>query len=229
MQIDFQKREIQLKVVYYGPALSGKTTNLVAIHRIAAPSSRGRLMTLDTKDDRTLFFDLLPMHFATDSGLSIAIKLFTVPGQVIHDATRRLVLQGADAVAFVADSQVAETQANKDSFLNLRKNLEENGLDIRTLPLVIQFNKRDLPGVRTDAELDLLAKRSREPIYKAVATDGTGVVETFMGLIGLTWQRLDSWHDLQGKFQVRGEVLVESLWRQLGRGPAPAAEARWTP
>ena len=220
MQIDFEKREIQLKVVYYGPGLSGKTTNLVAIHRKAAPSSRGRLMTLDTKDDRTLFFDLLPMHFATDSGLSIAIKLFTVPGQVIHDATRRLVLQGADAVAFIADSQVSETQANQESFLNLRKNLEENGLDIKSMPLVIQFNKRDLPGVRTDAEIDLLAKRSREPVFKAVATVGTGVVETFMGLVELTWRRLDAWHDLSGKFQVRGEVLFDSLRRQLGQQPA---------
>jgi len=228
VQIDFEKREIQLKIVYYGPALSGKTTNLVAIHRTAAPSSRGRLMTLDTKDDRTLFFDLLPMHFTTDSGLSIAIKLFTVPGQVIHDATRRLVLQGADAVAFIADSQVSETQANKDSFLNLRKNLEENGLDIKSMPLVIQFNKRDLPGVRTDAELELLAQRSREPIFKAVATDGAGVVETFMGLIGLTWQRLDSWHDLKGKFQVQGAVLFESLRRQLGQNPEAAEGARWT-
>ena len=228
MQIDFEKREIQLKVVYYGPALSGKTTNLVAIHRTAAPSSRGRLMTLDTKDDRTLFFDLLPMHFATDSGLSIAIKLFTVPGQVIHDATRRLVLQGADAVAFIADSQASETQANKDSFLNLRKNLGENGLDIKSMPLVIQFNKRDLPGVRTDAEIDLLAKQSREPVFKAVATDGIGVVETFLGLIELTWQRLDAWHDLSGKFQVRGEVLFESLRRQLGLEHAAEEGRRWT-
>ena len=228
MQIDFEKREIQLKVVYYGPGLSGKTTNLVAIHRKAAPSSRGRLMTLDTKDDRTLFFDLLPMHFATDSGLSIAIKLFTVPGQVIHDATRKLVLQGADAVAFIADSQVSETQANQDSFLNLRKNLGENGLDIKSMPLVIQFNKRDLPGVRTDAEVDLLAKKSREPVFKAIATDGTGVIETFMGLIELTWQRLDAWHDLAGKFDVRGDVLFESLRRQLGQEPAATEGRRWT-
>jgi signal recognition particle receptor subunit beta len=168
------------------------------------------------------------MHFATDSGLSIAIKLFTVPGQVIHDATRRLVLQGADAVAFIADSQSSETQANKDSFLNLRKNLGENGLDIKSMPLVIQFNKRDLPGVRPDAEIDLLAKQSREPVFKAIATDGTGVVETFMGLIELTWQRLDAWHDLTGKFAVRGEVLFESLRRQLGQEAAAEEGRRWT-
>jgi len=215
LQIDFEKREIQLKIVYYGPGLSGKTTNLVSIHRISAPSSRGRLMTLDTRDDRTLFFDLLPMHFETDSGLTIAIKLFTVPGQVIHNATRRLVLQGADSIAFIADSQVSETGANQDSFLNLKQNLKENGLDIKGMPLVIQFNKRDLPNIRSDAEVDMLAARGKEPVYKAVATRGEGVIETFMGLMELTWERLNGWHDLEGKFNVSGKVLLDNLRRQL--------------
>jgi signal recognition particle receptor subunit beta len=215
VQIDFEKREIQLKIVYYGPALSGKTTNLIAIHRHAAPSSRGRLMTLETRDDRTLFFDLLPMHFESDSGLSIAIKVFTVPGQVIHDATRRVVLQGADAVAFIADSQIAETAANQESFRNLRKNLAENGLDLKGVPLVIQFNKRDLPNIRSDAEIDTLAAKGREPIFKATATEGAGVMETFFGLLELTWGRLNAWHDLEGKFQVDGEQLLRNLKRQL--------------
>ena len=215
MQIDFEKREIQLKVVYYGPALSGKTTNLVAVHRRSAPSNRGHLMTLDTRDDRTLFFDLLPMHFETDSGLSIAIKVFTVPGQVIHNATRRLVLQGADAVAFIADSQVSETMANRESFLDLKKNLEENGLYLKGMPLVIQFNKRDLPNVRSDADIDSLTSKGREPVFKAVATRGEGVIETFMGLLRLTWERLDAWHDLEGKFQVSGDRIIESLSRQF--------------
>ena len=215
MQIDFEKREIQLKVVYYGPALGGKTTNLVAIHRISAPSTCGHLMTLDTRDDRTLFFDLLPMHFETDSGLSIAIKVFTVPGQVMHNATRRIVLQGADSVAFIADSQVSETMANRESFLDLKHNLEENGLDIKGMPVVIQFNKRDLPNVRSDAEIDSLTSKGREPVFKAVATRGEGVIETFMGLLRLTWERLDAWHDLEGKFQVSGDRLLESLSRQF--------------
>lgn len=215
MQIDFEKREIQLKLVYYGPALSGKTTNLVALHRATAPAARGRLMTLDTRDDRTLFFDLLPMRFTSDSGLSFAIKLFTVPGQVIHDATRRLVLQGADAVVFVADSQVAETQANREAFLDLKQNLAVNGLDLKTMPVVIQFNKRDLPGIRSDAELDALAARGREPVFKAVATRGEGVAGTFFGALRLTWERLNSWHDLEGKFQVDGEDLMRSLERLL--------------
>ena len=215
MQIDFEKREIQLKVVYYGPALSGKTTNLVAIHRRSAPSTCGHLMTLDTRDDRTLFFDLLPMHFETDSGLSITIKVFTVPGQVMHNATRRLVLQGADSVAFIADSQVSETMANRESFLDLKHNLKENGLDIKGMPVVIQFNKRDLPNVRSDAEIDSLTSKGREPVFKAVATRGEGVIETFMGLLRLTWERLDAWHDLEGKFQVSGDRLLESLSRQF--------------
>ena len=108
MQVDFQARELTIKLVYYGPALSGKTTNLQAIHRLLAPEGRGRLMTLETRDDRTLFFDLLPLTVSTESGLTVRIKLFTVPGQVLHNSTRRLVLQGADGIAFIADSQINE-------------------------------------------------------------------------------------------------------------------------
>ena len=215
MQIDFEQKEIQLKIVYYGAALSGKTTNLVCIHRLCAPSTRGRLMTLETRDDRTLFFDLLPMHFESDSGLSITIKLFTVPGQVIHNATRRLVLQGADAVAFIADSQVSKTEENQESFLNLKENLKENGLNLKTMPLVIQFNKRDLPGIRSDADIDAMAAKGREAVFKAVATQGTGVIETLFGLLEVTWERLDSWHDLSGKFGIDGDALLTSLRRQV--------------
>ncbi|MDJ0763028.1 MAG: gliding motility protein [Myxococcota bacterium] len=215
MQIDFEQKTVQLKVVYYGPALSGKTTNLVCIHRICAPSNRGRLMTLETRDDRTLFFDLLPLHFESDSGLKITVKVFTVPGQVIHNATRRLVLQGADAVAFIADSRISQIGQNQASFLNLKENLKQNGLNLKTMPLVIQFNKRDLPGIRSDAEIDDMATKGREPVFKAVATQGTGVLETFLGLIEITWERLNAWHDLTGKFGIDGDTLLKSLRRQL--------------
>ena len=153
MQLDFQARELTVKLVYYGPALSGKTTNLQAIHRLLSPEGRGRLMTLETRDDRTLFFDLLPLSFNTASGLTVRIKLFTVPGQVIHNSTRKLVLQGADGVAFIADSQVQEIRANQASFKDLRRNLRENGLDPAKIPLVIQYNKRDLPNAAPIAEL----------------------------------------------------------------------------
>src|SRR5206468_10775214 len=142
-----------IKIVYYGPALSGKTTNLQTLHRLVAQDQRTRLMTLETRDDRTLFFDLLPMTFR-HGDLSLRFKVFTVPGQVIHNATRRLVLQGADGVAFIADSQIAETHHNNESYANLKANLKENGFDPAEMPIVIQFNKRDLPGIRSDVELN---------------------------------------------------------------------------
>ncbi len=215
MQIDFDRKEIQLKIVYYGPGLSGKTTNLVHIHKICSPCNRGRLMTLETKDDRTLFFDLLPIRFESASGLSIAIKLFTVPGQVIHNATRKLVLRGADAVAFVADSQIAEIKNNQESFVNLKENLKESGLNLKNMPLVIQFNKRDLPDIRPDSEIDAMAAKGRERVFKAVAVQGEGVVETLLGLIDMMWRKLDEEHNLTAKFGLEGIRLVRSLKSQL--------------
>lgn len=216
MQIDFKSREITVKLVYYGPALSGKTTNLQAIHKLVASDTAGRLMTLETRDDRTLFFDLLPLTFAGSGGIQVRFKLFTVPGQVIHNATRRLVLQGADGTAFIADSQVAETRANQQAFLNMQENLKENAIDPVTHPLVIQFNKRDLPAVRTDEELDRLAQRGREPVYKAVALRGTGVVETFLGLTDLTWRHLEAKHQLKEKFGLDPDDFLGEVRDRLG-------------
>jgi len=216
LQLDFTSRELTVKLVYYGPALSGKTTNLQAIHRLVAPDVRGRLMTLETRDDRTLFFDLLPLTVQAGCGISVRVKLFTVPGQVIHDATRRLVLQGADGVAFIADSQRSETRANSTSFVNLRQNLSENGIEPASMPLVIQFNKRDLADVRSDDEIDALATRGREPVFKAVAIRGTGVVETLMGLLRITWQRLESEHQLSEKLGLHPAPLLAELARHLG-------------
>ncbi len=215
MQLDFKQRELTLKLVYYGPALSGKTTNLQAIHELIAPESRGRLMTLETKDDRTLFFDLLPLSLVAGRGLQIRVKLFTVPGQVIHNATRRLVLQGADGVAFIADSQRAEANANKAAFVNLRQNLVENGLDAARMPLVIQFNKRDMPDVRTDAEIEQMAQKGREPVFKAVALRGQGVIETLTGLFEITWKRLDQDHQLGEKFGVDSAQLLADVREKL--------------
>lgn len=216
MQLDFVARELTIKLVYYGPALSGKTSNLQALHRLTSDASRGRLMTLETRDDRTLFFDLLPLSFKAEGDLSLRIKLFTVPGQVIHSSTRRLVLQGADGVAFVADSQLSETENNRLAFLDLRQNLKENGLDLKKLPLVIQFNKRDLQAIRPDEEIGDLARHGREPVYKAIATRGEGVLETFLGLLALTWTRLDAEHDFSNKFRVRSDTFVAALAKQLG-------------
>lgn len=216
MQLDFATKQLTIKLVYYGPALSGKTTNLQALHQSAEGDAKGRLMTLDTKDDRTLFFDLLPLTFQDRSGLSVRIKVFTVPGQVIHASTRRLVVQGADGVAFIADSRISETENNTESFLDLQKNLKGQGIDLEKMPLVIQFNKRDLPSVRTEQEIGEMAKMGREPVYLAVATRGTGVVACFVGLLYSTWRGLEAAHDLKGKFGFDGRAFVEGVAKKLG-------------
>ena len=182
-------------------------------------------MTLETKDDRTLFFDLLPLVLQAGKNLNVRIKLFTVPGQVIHNATRRLVLQGADGVAFIADSQRAETKANAAAFQNLRQNLVENGLDAAKMPLVIQFNKRDMPDIRSDAEIDQLAQKGREPVYKAVALRGHGVLETLVGLVTITLEALEAEHQLADKFGLRSETLIEELQTRLGLGRDAKAAA----
>ncbi len=216
MQLDFLAKELTVKLVYYGPALSGKTTNLLALHENAAGDAAGRLMTLETKDDRTLFFDLLPLSFAGKGGVSVRLKVFTVPGQVIHASTRRLVVQGADGVIFVADSQLDETQHNTESFVDLKQNLKASGITLKEIPLVIQFNKRDMPNVRSEAEIAKLAAQGKEPVYLAVATQGRGVVETFIGLLHLTWQRLEAEHQLSKKFGLDGEAFLSDVCQKLG-------------
>jgi mutual gliding-motility protein MglA len=215
VQIDFSIREITIKIVFYGPALSGKTTNLQALHRAADPTARGRLMTLETRDDRTLFFDLLPFTFR-DQSLAVRLKVFTVPGQVIHASTRRLVVQGADGIVFVADSRVSETYANAESFLDLKNNLKVHGLDVSRMPVVIQFNKRDLPEVRSDAELAELAAQGREPVYTSVATTGQGVVETFLGILQMTSGSIEREHGLRSKFGFDFSVFLSEVARRLG-------------
>ncbi len=224
MQIQFDAKEATIKLVYYGPALSGKTTNLRALHQITRDDSRGRLMTLETRDDRTLFFDVLPFVFraegASDSRSSgkvtLRIKIFTVPGQVLHASTRRLVLQGADGVAFIADSRRDEVRRNAESFLDLRENLTELGFSLRDVPLVIQFNKRDLPDVRPIAEVEDLARRGREPVYLASAIDGTGVAETFLALLDRTWNKLDAEHQLANLVGIGRDEFIGQVTRKLG-------------
>jgi len=216
VQLDFTARELTIKLVYYGPALSGKTTNLVALHRAAHPDTTGRLMTLETKDDRTLFFDLLPLTFRSAGGLSVRLKIFTVPGQVIHASTRRLVLQGADGVAFIADSQSSETQHNAEAFMDLKENLKAHGMSLRQMPLIIQFNKRDLGEIRSDEEISELARQGREPVYLAVATEGVGTTETLLGLLHLTWSSLDAEHELNRKFSFDSAAFLQQVLRNFG-------------
>lgn len=215
-QVDFQHREIALKLVYYGPALSGKTTNLRTIHALLDPKRRGHLLTLDTKEDRTLYFDLLPIALRSRTGVTVKVRLFTVPGQVIHNTTRRVVLQGADGVAFIADSQVAETRNNNESFANLRANLKENRLDVEQIPIVIQFNKRDLPAVRSDEDISKIAQKGNEPIFLATATTGAGVRETLMGLMAATADSLERRIGLTSQHGITRDELLEGLASELG-------------
>lgn len=219
MQLNFAAREVAIKLVYYGPALSGKTTNLKALHELVQEKSRGRLMTLETKDDRTLFFDMLPLVFKADAeagAMSLRVKVFTVPGQVVHSSTRRLVLQGADGIVFVADSQVSETENNAESFLDLLESLKEMGRSLSQVPTVVQFNKRDLPNVRSDEELDQLARRGKDPVYKACAMNGQGVIECFFGVLARSWQRLDADHDLGAKLGMAPDAFLEMAAASLG-------------
>jgi signal recognition particle receptor subunit beta len=208
--------QMTAKIVYYGPGLCGKTTNLQHIHRRTAPRSRGEMISLETETDRTLFFDLLPLSFNTSSGLTVRVKLFTVPGQVIHNSTRKLVLQGADGVAFIADSQVQEIRANQASFKDLRRNLKENGLDPSKLPLVIQYNKRDLPNIRSEEEIMRMAAMGKEPTLLATATHGTGVMETFLGLVGATWEHLEREHHLKERFGLDHQSVMDDFKKRFG-------------
>lgn len=223
MQLDFSARELTIKLVYYGPALSGKTTNLQALHEAADEKTAGRLMTLETRDDRTLFFDLLPLAFRDPGGLAVRLKVFTVPGQVIHASTRRLVVQGADGIAFIADSQVAETQNNAASFMDLKENLKAHGINLKHMPVIIQFNKRDLPGIRSEAEIEQSSRQGREAVFLAVATQGVGVVESFLGLLHLTWRSLERAHGLSEKFGFDSARFLSQVARSLGQD-RPVAE-----
>ncbi len=179
VQFDNQYRQVKLKIVYYGPALGGKTTCLQYIHRVTDPQRRTRLYTLNTASDRTLFFDLLGLDLGRIRGYRLTLQLFTVPGQVQYNATRRAVLAGADGVVFVADSQKGQEKANQESLANLAENLRANGLDPETMPLVLQYNKRDLPNVLTRTELDRLLNPKGYPVFETVATTGVGVMEAF--------------------------------------------------
>jgi mutual gliding-motility protein MglA len=212
VQFNVAQREIILKLVYYGPPLSGKTTNLQALHRLLGNDLTGHLTTLNTADDRTLFFDLLPVILQSQAGYRIQLKLFTVPGQVIHAATRRLVLAGADGVAFIADSQVSESKANNEYWHGMRRYLAESGLDPDTIPRVIQFNKRDLPAIRTDAELEQVRRMGKEPIFKAVAIRGEGVIETLHALVKETFADLNRRYEFDDKFHTSLDAMVATLF-----------------
>lgn len=220
MNLNTATRELSLKLVYCGPPLSGKTSNVKGLHQALAPAHRGRLMSLDTADDRTLFFDMLPVALTVPSPahapFALRVRLFSVPGQLVHATTRKVVLQGADGVVFVADSRLEETQANAQSFAELRQHLSELGPAGRGLPIVMQFNKRDLSEIREDDELELLARESQEPVFRAVAIRGDGVRETFLALLALVWERLDRRGMLSDPFGLDAPGAVNAVARALG-------------
>lgn len=202
-EYDEKEKKLTIKLVYYGPALSGKTTNLMSLHDLIDPQLSGDLMTMETKNDRTLFFDLLPIGIRAPSGLLIKFKLFTVPGQVAHDGTRKAVLSRADGVVFVADSQTNQKINNGESFQNLADNAKRVGINFETLPLVVQFNKRDLANIVTEEEINERWGKTSWPLYFSTATKGEGIKETFETLLKLVYQ------DMESRFKLKSEHGLE--------------------
>ena len=188
--INYASREINCKIVYYGPGLCGKTTNLQYIYEKTNPNAKGKLISLATETDRTLFFDFLPLELGTVRGFKTRFHLYTVPGQVFYDASRKLILKGVDGVIFVADSQNERMDANLEAIDNLQGNLKAQGYDLMTIPYVLQLNKRDLPNVAPAAEMTQLLRTKNEPVFEAVASKGTGVFETLKGVAKLVLQEL---------------------------------------
>ena len=188
--INYASREINCKIVYYGPGLCGKTTNLEYIFEKVAPNTRGKLISLATETERTLFFDFLPVDLGAIRGFKTRFHLYTVPGQVYYNASRKLILKGVDGVVFVADSQVERLDANVESMHNLYENLSEYGLDLREVPFIIQYNKRDLPNTSTLQELEAQLNPNRVPHFEAVATRGIGVFDTLKAVSKLVIKSL---------------------------------------
>jgi mutual gliding-motility protein MglA len=196
--VSYSGKEINAKLVYYGCGLCGKTTNLESIYEAVPDTSRGKMVSMKTQSDRTLFFDLLPLDLGEIMGFKTRFLLYTVPGQVFYNATRKLVLKGADAIVFVADSEVGKMEENKESLENLRTNLAEYKIDLDEMPWLIQYNKRDLPNVYSIEELQAaLNPGGKVPHFEAVATQGKGVFETFRGI---------------------SHMLMEKVTRELRRG-----------
>ena len=209
--INFARREIAFKIVYYGPALCGKTTNLEQIHMAIDPTTRGELTMLSTQQDRTLFFDFLPLKSDVIKGFISKFQLYTVPGQNIYNETRKLVLRNVDGVVFVGDSQFDKMEENLESFSNLESNLQMQNDSLFNLPYVLQFNKRDLPNVAPVHYMDFLLnnKDVRVPVVEAVASEGVGVFETLNIMSKMVMAHFMKQNNLSGK-EVPDEVCVSS-------------------
>lgn len=189
--INYSSREINCKIVYYGPGLCGKTTNLQYIYGRTSPQAKGKMISLATETERTLFFDFLPLSLGEIRGFKTRFHLYTVPGQVFYDASRKLILKGVDGVVFVADSQIDRMEANLESLENLRYNLQEQGYDLDKLPWVMQYNKRDLPSVASVEELkQMLIPEGNAPEFEAIASTGVGVFDTLKSVAKLVLTEL---------------------------------------
>ena len=222
-QIYYNKREIIAKIVYYGPAFSGKTTSLHWLYNKLDPDHVKKMYSLDTDGDRTLFFDLLPVNFGRINGMNFRLKVYTVPGQVRYSSTRKIILSGADAVIFVADSERTCHKGNVESLKNLAKNLAENGLDIKTIPLVLQYNKRDSEDIIPIEIMDQKLNFRKCPSFgsTAIAPDDYGVLEGFISVVtdlvksfGAKYQLVNADNEL-GSI---AKVLEEELWEQIRPG-----------
>ncbi|MBD64140.1 MAG: gliding-motility protein MglA [Halobacteriovoraceae bacterium] len=176
--VNYHTKEINCKIVYYGPGLGGKTTNIQYVYQKTAAKNKNQIVTLNTKNERTLFFDFLPLEFANIRGFKTRFHLYTVPGQVFYEASRKLLLRGVDGIVFVADSQVERMKANEESLASLKSNLEDHGYDLAKIPLVMQWNKRDLPNIIDVAELERTLNKVDAPSFEACALKGDGVFDT---------------------------------------------------
>ena len=181
--INYASREINCKIVYYGPGLCGKTTNIQYVYDRTGAATKGKLISLATESDRTLFFDFLPIEFGAIRGFRTRFHLYTVPGQVFYDASRKLILKGMDGVVFVADSQEVRMDANVESIRNLGENLKEHGYDLKRVPYVLQLNKRDLPSAVPVPEMTAALRVKDEPVFEAIATRGVGVFDTLKSIV----------------------------------------------
>jgi len=203
---NYATRELSAKIVYYGPGLSGKTTNIEMVHRMLRSEQKGRLISLPTEADRTLFFDFLPIELGQIKGFKVRFHLYTVPGQVFYNATRRLVLQGVDGVVFVADSQREMAKSNMESLKNLIDNLSSYGKKLEELPFVLQYNKRDLRNAAPVAELDSALNFLHVPTFEAVAPSGKGVAETLVGISRMVFAHLRRTLLMPGEMAAHGDI-----------------------
>lgn len=219
VQINFALKEVNCKVVFYGPGMSGKTTNLEIVHQKAPEENKGELTSISTDGDRTLFFDFMPLDLGNVAGMRTKFQLYTVPGQVYYNSTRKLVLQGVDGVIFVADSDPDKMDENIESYANLIENLAEYGKDVRELPHVIQYNKRDLPNAMPVAEMDKRMNKFGVPTFEAVAYTGEGVFPTLKTLAAMV---LESIEKIDGRNPKKGAAKPAA---KPAAAPAPAAAA----